>query len=1188
MNSPALPDSPTPHEPARPVLSDAAARAAITHDTHTTLFVEAGAGSGKTHHLVERLLTLLIDDGVDIDNIAAITFTKKAAAELSERLHDALSEIARTGQLASRVGGPARTFADEAVARMRADAAVEKLPGAALETLHSFCQRILTRFPLEARIPPTFTVADAYTTTFRPYIVDELVEHALQLDDEDNEAGPAMATGGRFGTTYRHSTPLDVALRTLLSGGVRPRTLRALEDWMEARWSELAHVPCASTSTSDEETSEAGLRDADIDAAIAELTALRAECTSPDTDKLGVAVGDFITLLHKLRDTPMEERTIESLGNAPSGRIGSAKAWECPIEGSRAEAKQIHARLEGRITLANATHVMLLRDELVRRVPQRARDRIISGQLEHHDTLFLVDDLLHRNPEVRAELHDTYTRILIDEFQDTDPVQMRIARAITDDPATGRPTPGSLFTVGDPKQAIYRFRDADIDTYITARTELGATQQTLDTNFRSAPSVLTWINDVFAAWIDGITADQAEAAQEAADSGMPVPLQQAIDFQPLQPAPTTSNAGCGAYVLYGKNPDEGAERTAIGTIAPQVPDAEGTTVETAHNLIVRTILALQRGDTHAGGTIEGLEALDGTPRALDDMVILVDAHAKARDLMTALGAAGIPYQSEGSTLAYAGAEIEALHAVLYALAHPTDAFGTVAALRSPLLGVSDGELAAWSHAHSDPEAQPGARPWAYAHLRADDAATPAAEEHPAVTRGLIRLAGLRDDIRGMDVGSAVAFVATALNLRAVACAMEAYSDDALRRIDFVLAQARAFADAGNTSLRQYLAWVDTVHAPDAGVPVQATESARTGCVTLMTIHAAKGREFPIVFLDGLSTLTTMGGKDTYGFYRPTNSLEIKIKGFATADYDNYNAYEKAALEAERARLYYVGATRAKQLLFVPLVPPLTKTGEVYSNCKGKRLWEYLIEHPETPAAAVVATAPDTRPLAEGERAPFDPGIITRHAETTARINQLIDDAATAPRRRGVTSIAHDPHTTLVDLPGINSLPPIPGADRPEHGTDYGTALHLAMEHVDHTQADTHAAAVAAVAATGVRLNAGQRAAVIRDVELLLAEPTVQAAFAATHYREMPVLGRLPDGTAVDGVIDLLYRDEAAGGWVIADYKTDAGISAETRREYFHQLYTYAQLITEALQQPVVRLELLVLRTDSVTVQTVTL
>ncbi|APT85242.1 UvrD-helicase domain-containing protein [Corynebacterium aquilae] len=1137
-----------------PTLSDHSARDSITHETDTTLFVEAGAGSGKTHHLVERLITLIVDDGVPIEAIAAITFTNKAADELTDRLHRALSSIAADGQLVSPHADQPRTFSDPQQARARARRAVENLPGAAIETLHAFCQRILTRYPLEAHIPPTFTVADGFQPRPGLSVIDTLIHHATEARTDEHGSTIYDDSGE---VCYAHNENIDTALRFLLGQGVSPRALKKFENFLAERWSELAHL------TPSREPEPTPFTDEFLQQRIGALRVLAEAKKDPTvTDPLNDVIVSLTEFLNHALSLNVASRATLAWPK-PSGlkKLGTAAQWNGITKVRQGISEQIDL-ISQRAAGFQRQALAVLRDELITQVPQAARDRITRGDLQYHDLLFLVDDMLQRDASVAAALHQQYQRILIDEFQDTDPVQLRIATAITKDPHSQQPVAGSLFTVGDPKQAIYRFRDADIDTYLAARTELGANTKTLSTNFRSAPAVLDWVNEFFDHWLHTINTSTTNP-----DSPAPQ-----VEFQPLNPRPGASNDGYGAWAIVAKTPGTAAQTNSRGTIVgcPDVAPSGGSGA--AHLTIAHTIRALATGDVSA---FAGLPEVEPCP--LDDIVVLVAAHQKARDLMRLLGSLNIPYQSEGSTLAYAGAEVEALHCVLYAIAHPDNAFGIAASLRSPLFGISDTQLAEYSYAHPDfPFTTP-----------------PPDEDHSLVADALRTLTRLRQDTRGMDTGEIVSFVTRELQVRAVACAMENYADDALRRIDFVLAQARAFADNTQGSLRSYLQWVDSIHNPDVSVPVETTESARTGCVTIMTIHAAKGREFPVVILDGLSDQENSNPQHTAGFSPDRTRIDFKVGGCETSGYADWLDSEKQARTAELARLFYVGATRAKKMLFVPIIPRLTTkavtselTGEeirvAYSNSKGATLFRYLQEHDSLARCACDISLPEPLDLDEAARQPFPEDVYERIDAANSTIATV---TAAAPRRRGVTSLVHGEDTTLEPLAGFAELPSLPGANRPEHGTDYGTALHLAMERISVAEVDKdlQASIAAAIADTAVALNPKQHEALTQDVRMLLMDPHVRAALKAPNHRELPVLGTLADGTVVDGVIDLLYRE--SDGWVIADYKTDAGVSDRTRLEYFHQLKTYADLISRTLGEPVKRLELLFLREQHVQIQT---
>ncbi|HEY5013743.1 MAG TPA: UvrD-helicase domain-containing protein, partial [Acidimicrobiia bacterium] len=456
---------------------DQAARDRIAGDLGTTLFVEAGAGSGKTRSLVERVISLVASGTAELGAIAAITFTEKAGAELRDRLRRVLQERAS----AEPDPGLAQRF----------DGALDQLDSAAIGTLHSFAQRILSENPIEAGLPPRVEVLD---------------EVSSSVDFE------------RRWSTFRdeifESPELERAVLLLDAAGVRPQALDALAAAFDANWDLVAEQVGATAP--EPPPVEARLAAAFAD--LADVCAERDECRDPD-DKLAVRLGELAHELTLLRDTEDELDLLAAIG--PAGgmnfkvRIGRKENWP-DVEGVRARVVEAGAaidRVRDDITRACARQ---LGSAIRRFTLEAAAERRAAGRLEFHDLLVLARSVLRdpeRGPAVRSRLHDRYQRLLLDEFQDTDPIQIELAvRIAAADPRRAESgsapwnavpvTPGRLFVVGDPKQSIYRFRRADIATFLAARdrfAEEGGEVVALTANFRTVAPVIEWVNHVFAA-----------------------------------------------------------------------------------------------------------------------------------------------------------------------------------------------------------------------------------------------------------------------------------------------------------------------------------------------------------------------------------------------------------------------------------------------------------------------------------------------------------------------------------------------------------------------------------------------------------------------------------------------------------------------------------------------------------------
>lgn len=1111
-----------------PTLQDDAARRTITTATGVNLFVEAGAGSGKTHLLVQRLITLIVEEGVPVNNIAAITFTEKAAGELAERLRTALESIAGTGVHDSGIS--VRSFTDTDTARRNARAALEQLPAAAIETLHAFCLRIITLHPLEAGVPPIVKVASDFTALVAS---DDLAAEFLALcDDTISGAAPDLT---ELPNCRVDGEQFAESLAALSAHGDWLNTVRDRIRWMDEHWGDLGPTIDAPLVRPEPITAH------DVDDYIRRLRELLRNCTNTE-DRFALTVASCLNDAEELlaHDDPAPESL-----KPPSfsrGRGGRKADWDIPIDDARDRFQAIGDEWTARYNAEPAFHVTVLRHVMACHVLATAQRRINGGTLDYHDLIYVADRLLTPPPAsvrdiaadtrgvVRNELHRRFTHLLIDEFQDTDPAQLRIITAIAGD--GGDPRPGRLFTVGDPKQSIYRFRRADIDSYLAAR-QAAATGQSelveLTTNFRSSAPVITWVNDVFGElFTDGDTADGTRPT---------------VPFAELSPRPDAPTGNCGVVVMNNN-------RDNVDELTPG--EAENRDIVAA----VRAALAGQWLHHPRG---KGQQ--EPAPLRLRDIAVLAVTHKAARATMSALRDAGIPHISENSSLVYRGTEIVDLHTVLRAISDPADEFTVAAALRTSLLGCSDKDLVRWR--------EDGNR--FFPHHRTDDGDSPTAPS--PVEAGLTLLGALATATTGVPVGRAVAATIDALNMDAVAAAVHPDPTPALHRIRTVRDNAHDYGREVGGDLRGYLEWADTqaVTSSRMAEPVIDDTGGDVDAVRVLTVHGAKGREFPMVILAGLSgqkpNHTPDIGLNPDESGRVAMRLSATCPELRTPDWETWSRNEKTASESEWIRLLYVAATRAESVLVVPVEPKLTKAGKAYSNCYGHLLHELLDPGTVTfPRLADVAPAP--APGGTSARTPDD--LVRR----TREVDAAVSAATSRPGRAAVTGLAHGDHA-FTDLP--DDYPATTGfrlTGAPvskDHGTAFGTAVHRVMERVtEHGDVGELAAGAARLGGLSERETASVRAA----AESFLSSPLIRRALAGEHHRELPVAGRVGAMT-VDGVVDLIYRDD--DGWVILDYKTDAGLSATTVDEYFRQLALYAHLIGDRLGSPVTRLELAVAR-----------
>ena len=611
-------------------LADVTARERIRTDTDSTIFVEAGAGSGKTHSLVQRVLTLVLTDGIPLDRIAAVTFTEKAGAELRDRLRVAFDP--------SKL--PTDTDPIDLAERdARATQALDAIDGAAIGTLHSFAQRILALHPIEANLPPLIEVLDEVASSVAFDERWSILQREL-LDE------PALAE----------------AVLLALSAGVTFDHLRSLarafgSDWDLIEDRVLPFPPPAA------ELPDIGEL---LDTAIA-LAARVDECTD--------AADLFLPRLQELADwakaaglaaTPGETFAALTAAGSLKFTYGQKKNWP-DLAGVKTSCQELKTKAAQVASQFAEAALRPLAYWIASKVRDSAHLRAADGRLEFHDLLVMARQVLRANADVRAALHHRFQVLLLDEFQDTDPIQIELAVRIAGGRDAVAPRwqdvaipDGSLFVVGDPKQSIYRFRRADIALFLDVRDRLDATER-LTTNFRSVAPVLGWINEVFGAVIQAVP-----GAQPA--------------YEPLHAKRHEVGQGP-AVLLLGAN-----EHT-------DKPDASRLREREAAD-----VASAIRQAIHEEWTVRDEIIGSWRPVRLADIAILLPARTSLDFLEDALDAAGVAYKAESSSLVYQAPEVRDLMATARAIADPTDHLATLTALRSPLFGCGDDDLWAWKHA----------------------------------------------------------------------------------------------------------------------------------------------------------------------------------------------------------------------------------------------------------------------------------------------------------------------------------------------------------------------------------------------------------------------------------------------------------------------------------------------------------
>ncbi len=1112
----------------RPAPPDQAARDRISQALDETLFVQAAAGSGKTRALVDRIVRLVASGTAGLDQVAAITFTEKAAAELRDRVRRRLDDLGL------------RSNDDEEAGRVAV--ALDELDGAAIGTLHSFAQRLLTEHPIEAGLPPRVEVLDevasavAFDHRWRRFVdrllADPAVEHALLL---------AMA------------------------GGVSLDHLRLVALAFDQNWDLAeAHAP----TRADEVPHWTG----DLARLLAEADAVVDECDHccDDDDLLLADLTALGQWVRRVRDGSDEYTQLSLLGrwggrpNARKrGKKGNWPAYD--LDGLRGRWVRLDDDLDelrGRVLLQA---VQRLAVDLRRFTLESADERRAAGELEFHDLLVLSRQMLRdpaHGPGVRAALHRRYRHLLIDEFQDTDPIQIELAVLIagTGD-ATGREwddidtRPGHLFFVGDPKQSIYRFRRADISLFLRAAARFGAGERgvALTTNFRTGAGVVDVVNHVFGSLI-------VEQVHDGLPSQPPY-----VPFVPVRPdAPTGPPVAVLGADIHEDEPN-----------ADEVRRREAADVAEAIRRVLTEGWLVDRAPQ--------APTPDWHPARLGDITILVPTRTSLPALEDALSAAGISYRAESASLVYASRLVRDLLLTLRAVDDPTDELAVVAALRSPLFGCGDDDLYRFRRDH-------GGR---FDHSR--PLPDGVAEADPVVA-GLSYLREMHHERRWLSPSELTDRIVRDRRLLELGEA-DGRARDLWRRVRFVVDQARAWTDATNGTLRQYLAWIRQQTAEGSRVSEAVLPETDDDAVRIMTVHAAKGLEFPVTIVSGMSTRPMRQRAGAEVVWPPGQPCIIKVGNAVVSDaFEQWKPIDEQMSHDERVRLLYVACTRAQDHLIVSLHRPTRKkepdgldkltSAELLTQALADRL-------PALPAiaapAGAAAPAPAVPPLGD-----VSPAASAGPADAPPDLppfdvwqRQLADALAVSRRPRTVaaTALTDDGRPDVLTDPGLHKRPrdlDLPPWQKGRYGSAVGRAVHGVLQTIDLRGADDDATLAAAVASQAAAEGiVGHEGHVRALVEAALASPTVREAASNRHWREVYVGVPLAGDRTLEGYVDLLYR--RADGLVVADYKTGpAGLDADLDplvARYRTQGASYAHAVAAATGEPVVAVVFVFLTPD---------
>lgn len=842
-----------------PSLPDSHARQGAVTASGTNVVVTAGAGTGKTSLLIDRILHLLTrrDHPLSLTQIVAVTFTNKAASELKLRVRHRLRLMKELATGLDVEGQPhgheiqsiralqeSSGLTDEELATV-SDEAMREVERAHIETIHSFAGHLLRLYPVEAGVDPSFQEDDG--TGFHEHFNhewDQWVQHELGAGGRRHDAWRRLLT------RYSLDDVKELA-RTLtnemipLPGVLNPQ--REMTPHLRSWLASLRRRGCLL-----QETNQGNLKiNRLLDGAVTLLADVETKGTPRPEDAEG---NPAATVLEQTIPPKTKDWTVEDYEEA-KGLIKVAQAIQQSDSDSLWDTVQLLAPFVSRCRTSFVENGLVSFDGLLARARALLRD----------------------HPRVRAELKEQYQAIIVDEFQDTDPVQYELILFLAEAKGTEarewhqvQPEPGKLFIVGDPKQSIYAFRRADIEAYDTVvRHHILAAQgvqYSLQGNFRAHDQVLGPVNRCCANLFPPVSVEGVQPHYEA-----------------LVPVPSDS-------------PPLPRERMELRVVALAQEDADAEAASRAEaDALARWLREDVLDKEHL---LLGGRSVPVQPR---HVAILFRTFAHLRICLEAFRRHHLPCLTEGERHFYERQEVIDCSLVWRLLADPCDELAVVGVLRSPYGGCSDAEIESIVRRGFP-----------------DDWTQASSLTHLPPIFSILR--SLRAEIQSLPVPEAIQHVFHTLPLAELAAA-SLDGEHALANVcklrDLMLDLAAGSGLSLRELVRQLKEWVDD--PPDMGERAIVEEGLMSqgpaGAIRLMSIHKAKGLEFPMVILAGLHREVdhrTTRVRTSHDWLTDTVGLRLGPAADLGGIYLETKLAERQ--RAEQVRLLYVAMTRAQRRL----------------------------------------------------------------------------------------------------------------------------------------------------------------------------------------------------------------------------------------------------------------------------------
>ncbi|MDC0737757.1 double-strand break repair helicase AddA [Cognatishimia sp. SS12] len=1080
------------------------------HPTAST-WLSANAGSGKTRVLTDRVARLLLN-GVQPQHILCLTYTKAAASEMQNRLFKRLGAWAMKADAA--LAGELRDLGVDGTidaARLR-DArtlfarAIETPGGLKIQTIHSFCASLLRRFPLEAQVSPLFTeMEDRSAALLRSQIVDDMAEgadaplvrdFARLVSGEDFEKITAQITRD----AERLAKPVDAA-KVFGALGLSPDTSRKSisADVFLGDEADLiaALVTALRSGTSTDQKAAAKL----------------APLSAPGCADLPVLEGVFLTG--------------KSAKEPYSAKIGSF-----PTKATRAAHGDLMARVENmmlrveaarplRLGLENAERTLTMWGFAHRFLQHYETQKQLRGWLDFDDLILRARNLLSDRAVaewVLYRLDGGIDHILVDEAQDTSPVQWqvieRLAQEFTAGAGAHDGAPRTIFVVGDKKQSIYSFQGADPAEFDRMRSDFAARlngsetplqELELEYSFRSSDAILRVVDHCFQAHPK--TNYERHIAFKSDMPGR-------VDLWPL--------------VEKTENPEEGDWFDPVDRLS-----------DTHHTVYLAQNIAQEiKQMIDSGVSLPMDKAVNGVypqrPVRAGDFLILVQRRSDLfQEIIRACKTAGLPIAGADRLKVGAEMAVRDLTALLQFLATPEDSLSLAITLRSPLFGWGEQALFDLAHRRATPLL------WQALRERGAEFA-----DEMAVIGDLM---GKTDFLRPYDL---IERVLTRHGGRKKL--LGRLGSEAEDGINALLSQALAYERSTVPSLTGFLVWLTADE-----LEIKRQMDSASDQIRVMTVHGSKGLEAPIVIMP-----------DTAKRQHAIREQIVKAGDLALWNSGSADAPEtlsvardrlSSAQAEERLRLLYVAMTRAEKWLIVAAAGDLEKNGDS---------WYQIIERGMTSAGA---TPHETR---------FGQGLRYAHGDWTGPV--LMPDAPVKSQLPELAQIYRDPapaptlrRETLSpsDLGGAKALAGDAGLEE-EAAKRRGRQLHLLLEHLPSAAPKAWQDAALRILANGGEADDTGWPMLLKEAGAVLNAPALAFLFAEDTLAEVSLSADFGDDR-LHGTIDRLIITDT--DILAVDFKTNAVVPsspADVPEGLLRQMGAYAHMLRQIYPHHAIRTALL--------------